>query len=417
MMRERHVARDGVGARARLRRPAGALLTPALSPGGRGRTSAPADEAPPAGFHRYLPRGRIPSLDDPRFVPSSEANLPPDAWVLGVVMGGQARAYDLNLLTRHEVVNDRYGDEPVAAVWCPLANTAIVYSRRIRDASCTSSPRACSCTAPSSCRTRRPIPTGPSSRGRPCTAQLTGTALEVLPVSTKMLYRDWLRQHPDTLVLSAQGPRAPRAQSPRAVSGLFVRLPRAARQRHPPTHQGARVRLRARGPTLRGARRGSRGGARVRVGTEWVFLYRPPAAALNEDTLAFASPSGFEPSAGTWSEKGTAVRFDPGQRGFTGKAGSRVVQGFDTFWYVWSLNHPDTELLALPERHGPAGRPPGGNRAPSRRGRRLGGDQTRMGNAPCAWSRRSWHSRHASAKGMARSRTGAIGVSQSEHTP
>lgn len=76
-----------------------------------------ADDAPPEGFRRFLPRGRIPSIDSPEFVPASKAEISPDAWVLGVVMGGQAKAYDLNLLTQHEVVNDRMGNEPIAAVW------------------------------------------------------------------------------------------------------------------------------------------------------------------------------------------------------------------------------------------------------------------------------------------------------------
>ncbi len=38
-------------------------------------------------------------------------------WVLGVVLEGQARAYSLNLLNRHEVINDRIADQPIAAVW------------------------------------------------------------------------------------------------------------------------------------------------------------------------------------------------------------------------------------------------------------------------------------------------------------
>jgi len=76
-----------------------------------------ADDAPPEGFRRFLPRGRIPAIDSPEFVPASKAEISPDAWVLGVVMGGQAKAYELNLLTQHEVVNDRMGDQPIAAVW------------------------------------------------------------------------------------------------------------------------------------------------------------------------------------------------------------------------------------------------------------------------------------------------------------
>ena len=84
---------------------------------------APAQDAsgPDAGlpddFERLIPRGYIPSIDDPRFVTADEAEITDDAWVLGVAIGDQAKAYSLNLLNRHEVVNDRVGDRPIAAVW------------------------------------------------------------------------------------------------------------------------------------------------------------------------------------------------------------------------------------------------------------------------------------------------------------
>ncbi len=71
----------------------------------------------PEGFKRVLPRGRIVAINDPTYVPASEANLPPRAWVLGVVIDGQARAYSLNLLNDHEVVNDTIGETNFATVW------------------------------------------------------------------------------------------------------------------------------------------------------------------------------------------------------------------------------------------------------------------------------------------------------------
>lgn len=77
---------------------------------------ATADEPPP-GVKQLLPRGRIPAVFDPQFVPAAQAEVPDDAWVLGVVVEGEAKAYSLNLLNRHEVVNDRSGETAYAAVW------------------------------------------------------------------------------------------------------------------------------------------------------------------------------------------------------------------------------------------------------------------------------------------------------------
>jgi len=78
--------------------------------------AAAAEELPP-GVEQILPRGRIAAVFEPRFVPAAEAEISEDAWVLGVVIDGQARAYSLNLLNRHEVVNDQIGEQKFAAVW------------------------------------------------------------------------------------------------------------------------------------------------------------------------------------------------------------------------------------------------------------------------------------------------------------
>ena len=71
----------------------------------------------PAGVDMLLPRGAIPAVFDPVFVPADSADIPDDAWVLGVEINGEAHAYSLNLLNHHEIVNDRFGDRPAAAVW------------------------------------------------------------------------------------------------------------------------------------------------------------------------------------------------------------------------------------------------------------------------------------------------------------
>ncbi len=71
----------------------------------------------PEGFRQIIPRGRIAAVNAPTYVPASEAEIKPSSWVLGVVIDGQARAYSLNLLNEHEVVNDTIGDTNYAAVW------------------------------------------------------------------------------------------------------------------------------------------------------------------------------------------------------------------------------------------------------------------------------------------------------------
>ena len=71
----------------------------------------------PQGYVQVIPRGSIAAIDNPVYVTADEATIRDEAWVLGVVIDGQARAYSLELLNRHEVVNDAIGDTNFAAVW------------------------------------------------------------------------------------------------------------------------------------------------------------------------------------------------------------------------------------------------------------------------------------------------------------
>jgi hypothetical protein len=76
-----------------------------------------AQESPMDNFEQLLPRGRIAAITQPVYVSADQAEIAPDSWVLGVVINGQARAYSLNLLNAHEVVNDEIDGKPFAAVW------------------------------------------------------------------------------------------------------------------------------------------------------------------------------------------------------------------------------------------------------------------------------------------------------------
>ncbi len=72
----------------------------------------------------------IPSLTAPPFVDADAADLRPADRVAGVVIGGQARAYPLNILVWHEIVNDSLGGEPIAVTYCPLCDSVAAFDRR-----------------------------------------------------------------------------------------------------------------------------------------------------------------------------------------------------------------------------------------------------------------------------------------------
>jgi len=68
-------------------------------------------------YEQILPRGGIAAIVNPNYVSAAKATIRDNSYVLGVVVNGQARAFSLNLLNQHEVVNDTVGDVEFAAVW------------------------------------------------------------------------------------------------------------------------------------------------------------------------------------------------------------------------------------------------------------------------------------------------------------
>jgi len=79
------------------------------------------------------PRDGIPPIDAPRFVRPSDAAdwLKDNEPVVVLEDSGDARAYPLQILIWHEIVNDTVGGRPVTMTFCPLCNTAIAFDRRL----------------------------------------------------------------------------------------------------------------------------------------------------------------------------------------------------------------------------------------------------------------------------------------------
>ena len=79
------------------------------------------------------PRDGIRPIDQPEFISIEEA----DKWlaekepVISFEMNGVQRAYPLQILIWHEVVNDVVGGVPVTVTFCPLCNSAIVFERTV----------------------------------------------------------------------------------------------------------------------------------------------------------------------------------------------------------------------------------------------------------------------------------------------
>ena len=66
-----------------------------------------------------LPREAIPAITNPAFVSAEQASFWMDEaeGVIGLDIGGDARAYLINMLSRHEIVDDTVGGVAVAVTW------------------------------------------------------------------------------------------------------------------------------------------------------------------------------------------------------------------------------------------------------------------------------------------------------------
>lgn len=79
------------------------------------------------------PRDGIPAIDNPKYIGFSEA----DEWlresepVVAFAHDGVARAFPLQILIFHEIVNDTIAGKPVTVTFCPLCNASIVFDREL----------------------------------------------------------------------------------------------------------------------------------------------------------------------------------------------------------------------------------------------------------------------------------------------
>jgi Protein of unknown function (DUF3179) len=81
------------------------------------------------------PPDGIPSIDNPMFTSVKEADeiLDDSELVVGLDVNGDIRAYPLQILVWHEIVNDNIGGVPVAVTYCPLCFTNQVFNRTLED--------------------------------------------------------------------------------------------------------------------------------------------------------------------------------------------------------------------------------------------------------------------------------------------
>ena len=73
-------------------------------------------------FQYGIGKDKIPAMDEPNFVEADDPLLErigigPDMEVIGYEKDGVAKAYPIPIMSRHELVNDEFGGEPLLVGW------------------------------------------------------------------------------------------------------------------------------------------------------------------------------------------------------------------------------------------------------------------------------------------------------------
>lgn len=152
-------------------------------------------------------RDGIPPLRDPKLVAASDAELDGGDVIFGFEIRGEARAYPKRILAWHEMAVETVAGVPIAAVYCTLCGTVIVYdTRSSQDGETTVHAMGTSGFLYRSNKLMYDQATfslWSTLRGEPVVGPLVGRGIRLAqyPVVTTT-WKEWKRRHPDTKVLS-----------------------------------------------------------------------------------------------------------------------------------------------------------------------------------------------------------------------
>ncbi len=361
--------------------PAGVALLQ-IPAGGREQVASALSSPAGAGLPRPLvnpadiisggpPPDGIPAIDHPRFLRPAQVNfLSADEPVLALQIGADARAYPVQILIWHEIVNDTVGGVPVAVTYCPLCNSAVAYGRRAagRVLSFGTSGKLYDSNLVMYDRQTQSL--WVQFTGQAVAGVLTGRQLRSYPMQT-VAWGAWRAAHPDGWVLSRDTgyarpygvnpyPGYDSIQSspflfPGRVNGRYTAMTRLVGLRH----GGEAVAV------LLTALRRQRVIDLTLAGQPVIVWWQPgTASALSSATVAGGSDVGttgaFSPVA-----DGKRLHFLPAHGGFRdretgsywsvlGHAGAGRLAGenltpvthVDTFWFVWAAFRPQTRVIS-----------------------------------------------------------------------
>jgi len=146
----------------------------------------------------------IPALIHPKFIPAGEASfLKANDRVLGISIGGKAKAYPIPILNWHEVVNDSLSDQPLLISYCPLCGTGMVFDPRIKGKPLTFGVSGLLYLSDVLMYDHQTESLWSQIKQEAISGALMGSRLKLIPV-LHTTWEAWKKDHPHTLVLSQE---------------------------------------------------------------------------------------------------------------------------------------------------------------------------------------------------------------------
>lgn len=329
------------------------------------------EEFPEALVDRYLIVSggpipdQIPSIDQPSFEPVDTVDwLADNEPVLALQLGDVNRAYPVQILVWHEIVNDVVDGRPIVVSYCPLCNSAVAFDRALDGQVLDFGTSGALYQSALVMYDRQSETLWTHFDGRAVIGDYVGSELENIPIAT-VSWGDFRRAHPDGDVLGpaiagmpyGQNPYGAYEQRDEPLSGFFTgevdpRVPAMDRV------IGLRDGDDNLAITFAELRRERVIHAELNGRPVVVWWREGTASALSDAQIvdgvdvgatgAFYTDRRFrsvldgfidETSSSTWDLLGTAVE------GVATGEQLDPVSHVDTFWFAWSSYHPDTALI------------------------------------------------------------------------
>ena len=261
----------------------------------------------------------IPALDHPAFIAADQADfLALDDRVLGLARHGIAKAYPIAILNWHEMVNDRFGNEPVVVTFCPLCGTGMAFLATVEGQVLDFGVSGLLYNSDVLLYDRQTESLWSQLMTTAITGPMKGRRLTLAPVA-HTTWANWRERYPDTLALSPDtGHQRDYGRDPYAgyVQSEQVMFPLRFNNR----------RFHPKEPV---------------IGVELDGHFKAyPFTALERTATPFTDRIGDHP---------VRIEYDAAHR--TGRvldAAGQEIPSVIGFWFAWYAFHPDTEVYTAP---------------------------------------------------------------------